>query len=179
MKLKYIFLAILTLSIATNCDAKSKKNKGNYGAYVYGLASSFNDSIVYITDIQRLDSAWIDNKGFLYGREEYSLQLRSHFIEDGKGQRTCAISFASKQKKIEKKYLNAKKRLTRKKTYVDIQYVPSNTFNFIQVIPDEEGKLKSENLRKQQKERRKAEKKSKKEMKKGLPLSAAPGYERK
>ena len=41
--------------------------------YVYGVATSFNDSTVYITEIQQLDSAWVDTKtGFLYSRNNYS-----------------------------------------------------------------------------------------------------------
>lgn len=47
--------------------------------YVYGVATSFNDSTVYITEIQQLDSAWVDTKtGFLYSRNNYSFQLRDH-----------------------------------------------------------------------------------------------------
>lgn len=52
--------------------------------YVYGVATSFNDSTVYITEIQQLDSAWVDTKtGFLYSRNNYSFQLRDHLKANG------------------------------------------------------------------------------------------------
>lgn len=43
------------------CNSISK-NKCVPKVYVFGLAASFNDSIVYLTNIQELDSAWIDDK---------------------------------------------------------------------------------------------------------------------
>ena len=48
--------------------------------YMFGVVTSFNDSVVYFTEIQRLDSTWINTKNnFLYSREYYSFQLRGRF----------------------------------------------------------------------------------------------------
>ena len=78
--------------------------------YLFGTSASFNDSIVYFTDIQILDSAWIDEKTeFLINRNEYSNQLREHFNATGHPNRTCLISFATSEKEILKKYAKMQK----------------------------------------------------------------------
>ena len=75
MKLSKIGLTAIaaTLLISLTAQAKNEMRK----AYVFGFASSFNDSTVYITDIQELDSVWFTSKHhFLVSRENYSYQLR-------------------------------------------------------------------------------------------------------
>ena len=48
--------------------------------YAFGFSASFNDSIVYFTDIQEIDSAWINEKTkFLISRDNYSYQLKNYF----------------------------------------------------------------------------------------------------
>ena len=73
MKFKTLLFILAALVATTTLYAAGKKTR----VYVYGFAASFNDSIVYFTDIQTLDSATIASKsGFLYGRDNYSYQLR-------------------------------------------------------------------------------------------------------
>ena len=87
--------------------------------YVYGVATSFNDSTVYITEIQQLDSAWVDTKtGFLYSRNNYSFQLRDHLKANGFATPTCVTYFAKTRKEIEKKYVALKKRYATRVTVV-------------------------------------------------------------
>ena len=98
--------------------------------YMFGFAASFNDSIVYLTEIQRIDSAWIDSKTkFLYGRNNFSHQLYNHLSDAGNNHPTCMVMFADERKKIEKKYLKFRKRYTSKGAYI-VKYVDANTFNF-------------------------------------------------
>ena len=61
MRLKTLFVAVCTFFVCTTAFA------GNNKVYLYGFAASFNDSTVYFTDIQEVDSAVIDRSGFLYG----------------------------------------------------------------------------------------------------------------
>ena len=61
--------------------------------YVFGFAASFTDTIVHFTDIQEIDTPWIDKKkGFLLNRDQYSVQLRS-FLNNNQQlpHRTCVI----------------------------------------------------------------------------------------
>lgn len=105
--------------------------------YVYGVATSFNDSTVYITEIQQLDSAWVDTKtGFLYSRNNYSFQLRDHLKANGFATPTCVTYFAKTRKEIEKKYVAIKKRYTTRGHY-NVKYVTKNDFTYSCLTPDD------------------------------------------
>ena len=82
MKLrKSVFAAIAaTLLIAVSMQAKDEMKR----IYIFGFASSFNDSIVCFTDVQAVDSAWLNSKNhFLVSREDYSYQLRDYLEGEG------------------------------------------------------------------------------------------------
>lgn len=102
--------------------------------YIFGTSASFNDSVVYITEIQILDSAWVDEKtGFLEGRSNYSNQLKSHFSGRGFDARTCLVSFATKEKDILKKYEKMRKKFngTKKRpSNYDIRILDEEEFRF-------------------------------------------------
>ncbi len=104
--LRYNLLVAAMLMVA-NLSAKDVMTP----MYVFGFAASFNDSKVYFTDIQKLDSAYIDTKtNFLVSRENYSYQLRDYLADQGEPNRTCIVVFAPSQQAAEKKFnkLNAK-----------------------------------------------------------------------
>lgn len=149
-------LAIISLALPIIMTAANKQQK----LYVYGFVMSFNDSTVYFTDVQELDSAWVDAKtGFLYSRDNYSYQLRDYMKGNGYSEPTCIISFAKSRKKVEKKFLKTKKRYVKDPNY-SVQYIPSSDFSFRAVFPDE-GEMA-------EKEKRNAEAKKRKEMEKQL-----------
>lgn len=105
--------------------------------YVYGVATSFNDSTVYITEIQQLDSAWVDTKtGFLYSRNNYSFQLRDHLKANGFATPTCVTYFAKTRKEIEKKYVAIKKRYATSGHY-NVKYVTKHDFTYSCLVPDD------------------------------------------
>lgn len=104
--------------------------------YAFGFAASFNDSTVYFTDIQEIDSAWINDKNdFLVSRDNYSYQLKNYFTSLGLEHRTCIISFALKRKDIEKKYKKMKNKYVKAGNY-DIKSVSTNDFHFTAIKPD-------------------------------------------
>ena len=108
--------------------------------YIFGSAISFTDSLVYITDIQILDSAWLDDKNdFLLKRHEYSNQLRSYFTQHGISSRTCHVEFSTSEKKIVKKYERLRKKLNGTKKHpkhYDLREVDEEEFSFSIVQPD-------------------------------------------
>ena len=74
MKLRLLLVTAFAI-VASFTLADNKCTK----LYMYGFAASFNDSTVYFTDIQEMDSVWTNTKtGFLYSRDNYSYQLRDH-----------------------------------------------------------------------------------------------------
>ena len=73
---KRLFLFIMAMALCMQNVAAQKYQKVPR-LYVFGIAASFNDSVVYITDIQQVDSAWMATKTkFLLGRNNYSNQLK-------------------------------------------------------------------------------------------------------
>lgn len=105
--------------------------------YAFGFAASFNDSIVYFTDIQEIDSAWINDKNkFLISRSNYSYQLKNYFNSIGLEHRTCLISYALDRKDIEKKYKKMKEKYVKSEKY-SIKDLDVKDFHFTAVKPDE------------------------------------------
>lgn len=102
---------MFAISIVAGAAAKKSKDKNKYGVYMVGVSASFTDSLVYITDIQFLDSAVVDGKGFLVGRSQYSLQLKDYLEtkENGKN-RTCFMFFNVKKNKLQKELSQLKEK---------------------------------------------------------------------
>ena len=97
--------------------------------YTFGFSASFNDSTVYFTDIQPLNTQVDGKTHFLKDRDQYAYQLRDYFANQGQAHRTCFIAFATTRKAIEKKYLKLRNRYTKNKHY-NVKYVDSNAFSF-------------------------------------------------
>jgi hypothetical protein len=107
-KTKTLLLGLIAL-IAFTSNAFGKNVM--HPTYIFGFSASFNDSIVYFTNIQRIDSAWIGTKTtFLFGRDNYSYQLKNYLSSIGMNNRTCLVEFAKTKKDIDKKYQKLMKR---------------------------------------------------------------------
>ena len=130
---KFIIIAAFLTAFAGVVQAGSKKTK----VFLYGFAASFNDSTVYFTDIQAIDTATVQTRTkFLYGRDNYSYQLRDYLKEHGCATPTCITVFALKQKNIEKKYINLKKKYTGK-NYV-VKHITSSEFKYVPVVYEDD-----------------------------------------
>lgn len=151
MKIRKIALAAMAL-IGFSTLATYAKNEPKT-AYIFGFASSFNDSTVYITSVQQLDSAYIQGKGkFLVSRENYSYQFRDYLEQLGAGYRTCSVFFDTDQKKAEKKWNKLYNRYTAKPkskkvkngqqkddapTPYQVKQVSNGEFRFQAIAPEE------------------------------------------
>lgn len=70
---KSILIAVLILMVSSVEAKPLKTNK----VYMFGFSASFKDSVVYVTEIQNVQEAWIDTKTkFLLGRDQYSAQAQ-------------------------------------------------------------------------------------------------------
>lgn len=106
-------------------------------AYLFGFASSFNDSTVYFTEIQQLDSVYIESKTrFLYSRDNYSNQLREHLQQEGVNTPTCVTCFALSKKDIEKKYARLRKKYAANGKFI-VKEVKQPGFHYEAIKPDE------------------------------------------
>lgn len=125
-------LGIMLLLTASTATAKNKVQR----VYVFGFAASFNDSTVYFTDIQEIDSAWVNEKTkFLLGRDQYSYQLRDYLAKRFEPDRTCILTYALERKDIEKKYVKMKNRYTKEKYtrkygQFDVKYITKDDFAY-------------------------------------------------
>ena len=107
-------------------------------AYMFGFAASFNDSIVFFTDIQEVDSVWLTPKKFLAGKSNYSYQLRN-FCTDSLGfkNRTVVVVSDVNRKKVEKKYAKMKKDYIEKRAgQYDVHFIDASEFRFTSVNMD-------------------------------------------
>lgn len=126
-KTLFSLLFLVCCGLGLSASAKSKLNK----VYMFGFAASFTDSVVYITDIQSVDSAYLDARtGFLAERSLYSTQLQ-YFIEKtfGKVNATCAVFYNVSRKKLEKEFLSVRKQYGTDRTVV-LKPIGSDEFRF-------------------------------------------------
>lgn len=131
-KKRYILLALIIL---TFCLGMKAKNKTVQKVYIYGFSASFQDSVVYFTDIQELENVDVaERTNFLYSRDSYSNQLRDYLAGKNQPFRTCIVSYAFDRKHIEKKYLKLKSKYTKKGNF-DIRYLKTDEFKFDKVQP--------------------------------------------
>ena len=133
--------AALTMLLALSYSAAQAKNVVEKKAYMFGFSASFNDSIVYFTDIQEVDSVWfMQKRKLLAGRANYSSQLREYCA--GKldmPKRTCVVICSEKRKDVEKKYEKMKRMYTQNKkgAIYDVRFITSSDFKFTSVNMDE------------------------------------------
>ena len=103
-----LLAAILTVGQA---DAKGKKVVQK-PVYMIGVGISFVDSMVFITDMHRVDSVTLQKKTkFLCDRQLYSFQLQRFLEGTYKGGPYVPSVFCStNRKKMERRYLSLHKR---------------------------------------------------------------------
>lgn len=137
---KYIVVALcLMVGIVTASAKKQQVEK----MYMFGMAAAFTDTIVHFTNIQIVDSVWIESKNhFLQDRDVYSLQLRN-FLRDKQQSpnRTCIVFYSTKREKLEKKYQKMKRLYGKDKKGVehfDVRYIMDTDFKFQPVKQEEE-----------------------------------------
>ena len=90
MKKMNLLVALLVVLV---CSAFTPGKKKDKDVYMVGVAASFTDSLVYFTDIQLVDSAYLDKDGLLPERIQYSTQLKQYLEGQGLKRRTCFIYF--------------------------------------------------------------------------------------
>ena len=104
----FYVLFFLACMMFQNVEAKIKQQP----VYMFGFATSFVDSLAFITDVQYIDSAYVDTKTkFLIGRNLYSVQLQD-FLEKNVDCKhpVTSIFFGKKKEKVEKKMLSVRRR---------------------------------------------------------------------
>lgn len=113
-KLKFLLasmIGIVMLSSFTAPKEKKEKIEEPVRVYLYGVSLNFNDSLVYMTDVQYFDSVKIGKDGSLQNYANYSQQMKI-FLEStlGESNQTCAVIYSDNKKKLEKRYVKMRKK---------------------------------------------------------------------
>ena len=119
-KLKSVFGVISIVLLSSFMAPKDKKDKADEPrrVYMYGVSIDFNDSIVYITDVQHLDDILINKDGSLFNYAYYSLQLKT-YLEGTLGEK----------KKLESRYLKTCKKYQSDKA-ASVRMIGTDSFMF-------------------------------------------------
>lgn len=132
MRRGLLLMAMLLLVLG----ASAKKRPTNYGkgtgvVYIFGVCQELTDSMVYITNINQVDSLDLERKtGFLPFRSEFSLQLKEYMEGQMHLQNQTATVFYSKsRKKLSKKFYKIKKRFL-DNSYTRLQVIDDEHFRF-------------------------------------------------
>ena len=177
MYAKHIIISILALLLAVS-GVDAKKSDQVQKLYIFGMAASFTDTIVHFTPIEEVDSAWMEKKRYLLGREAYSYQLRDYLATELlMPQRTCVVVYDKKRKKLEKKYARMMRLYTdkpKKGRSFDVRHIEQQNFRFRSVDMSSilEQRLQAEE---EQKAETKALKKAKKDKNQKKDRSGKPG----
>lgn len=130
-------LVLFCVVVSVNSNAGNKKSE----IYAFGFSASFNDSIVYFTDIQLIHNATLEHKShFLENRDMYSKQFNEYLSSNGLQTRICTIIFGNNQKNVEKEFTKLRKKYTKHGQY-DIKYVGAKDFSFKTIESDEESQI--------------------------------------
>ena len=163
-KKRFMLLAALMITFSLQLSAQNKQVPK---IYAFGFSASFNDSIVYFTDIQEIDSVWVSGKGkFLTGRDSYSYQLRNYLSEKGMPHRTGIISYEFDRKKIEKKYVKLRAKYTKNNNF-DVRYLNASEFKFTHVDPVQTQELTNTDEKSAKRKEKKVKRSSSKKETKG------------
>lgn len=119
-----LFVVLMT------CSAFSLKGKKGKPVYIVGVSASFTDSLVYFTEIQLLDSVYLDKNKMLPERSHYSYQLKNYLEnEEGLTDRTCFVYFSNKRRTLQKEMSKMKTKYQKGNTLL-IREVNPNAFRF-------------------------------------------------
>ena len=127
--MKKTLLLLLVLGVALTASAREKHQKGPkpLPVFLYAVSTSFNDSITYITDIQKVDSGYMERRHILGGMREYVGQMDAYY--KAKGQRRLnTVFFKTNRKKAEKGFIKLKKKLV--KNGANLKVLPQGEFTF-------------------------------------------------
>lgn len=118
-KYKYLLSGLLSIILFSSFMPPKEEQEELKRVYMYGISIDFNDSIVYITDMQYLDDIKINKDGSLPNYAYYSLQLK-YYLEGtlGETNQTCAVIYSDKKKKLENRYIKTCKKYQSDKTRI-------------------------------------------------------------
>ena len=97
---------------------------------MFGVGISFTDSVVYETEVQVLDSVWVNpGHDFLEDRTLYSLQLQYFMEQQGVKNAVCTVLFNKSPSSLKSQWEKIRKRHTQSESQ-RFKIVPLSEFRF-------------------------------------------------
>lgn len=129
MKYIRVVMALAVAFVLCSAFTMKKDKDKEKSVYAFGVAASFNDTVVYYTPVQLLDSVVLDKNGFLPQRDLYSYQLKNHLeYQMNKPNYTCVIYFSENKGKLEKEAAKVKSGYQKSKQ--TLQAIEPDEFKF-------------------------------------------------
>lgn len=130
-KWKVILIGLLGMvQLTAIAKPKDKKPEEPKRVYMYGIATNFNDSTVYLTNVQYLDSITTHENGCLQNYSLYSMQMKVYLEgELNELSQTCAVIYSDKKKKLDKRFLKTRKRYLNDKSKT-LKQIGADAFTF-------------------------------------------------
>lgn len=129
---RFWVVALLTMVMLVSSTSGLYAKVEQKPIYICGYAVNFADSTVYLTEIQCIDTAYVESKnGFLMDRNQYSAQLQFHMNKRSGGKNyTCMVLFDKKLARLQKRVAKVRKH-NEKGTSTRLMVIPADEFQFI------------------------------------------------
>ena len=100
---KRLNIVAMALAVSVCAMASGRKDDAPKQAYLFGVGISLTDSTAFITDIQTVDSLYLNEEGFLPHEAEYSLQMKLYLANRlNMRDKVCTVFYDDNQKDLQK-----------------------------------------------------------------------------
>ncbi len=114
MKKGVIIAVIFLLAAVLSLNAAPGGTPDKRTVYMFGVAESFTDSVLFMTEVQEVE-AYVHSNGFLANRSLYSLQLNNSIVTNQQIENvTCAVFFDKSLAKATKRWEKMNRRFREK-----------------------------------------------------------------
>jgi hypothetical protein len=110
------------------------KNSRQVDVYMFAASFSLLDSVLFVSDIQKLEDVTVNNKWFLKERAGFEEQFNEHVGGDIDESLMSSVFFSEKLKKMQKRRAKLIKRSAKKNGYALIQVTD---FKFTNIVSEE------------------------------------------
>ncbi len=128
---KRLNIAALALAVAVYAMASGRKDDAPKQAYLFGVGISMTDSTAFVTDIQTVDSLYLNEEGFLPHEAEYSLQMKLYLANRlNMKEKVCAVFYDDNKNDLQKEMSKVEGKL-KDSGYKDFVRLVKDDFAFV------------------------------------------------
>ena len=110
------------------------KNSRQVDVYMFAASFSLLDSVLYVSDVQKVDDVIVNNKWFVKERPAFESQFTSHIGGNYNESLLTTLYFSEKLKKVSKRRSRLLKRNSKKNGF---ELRPVSDFRFVNPVPQE------------------------------------------